>query len=148
MYFTLKAVVDFDDIVSETSETNNSFEQEIDLSLVTVNLGPDQLIDEGNALCEGTEREIGIEPGSLGESGYQWYLINTLPPFDVVEITGATDSFLTITETGRYLLETTVYLGTTTECIISGDIFVEFIPFSPAVEPDPIVICNDDPFLG
>jgi len=143
--FTLKAVVDFDDIYRETSEENNSTPQEIDLSLVTVNLGLDQLIDEGNALCEGTERIIGIEPGSLGESGYKWYLINTLPPFDVVEITGATDSFLTITETGRYLLETTVYVGTTTECIISGDILVEFIPFSPAIEPDPIVIC-DDPF--
>ena len=132
-------------VYTETSEENNSFPQEIDLSLVTVNLGEDQLIDEGNALCEGTERIIGIEPGSLGESGYKWYLINTLPPFDVVEIPGATDSFLTITETGRYLLETTVYVGTSTECIISGDILVEFIPFSPAIEPDPIVIC-DDPF--
>ncbi|MDA7825015.1 hypothetical protein N8986_02015, partial [Flavobacteriaceae bacterium] len=145
--FTLKAVVDDDGTgignVSETNEGNNFFDQEIDLSLVTVNLGEDILIDEGNAVCEGIELEIGIEPGSLGESGYQWYFINSV--FVEEEIPGATDSFLTVTETGRYILKTTVYLGTTTECIISGDILVEFIPFSPAVEPDPIVIC-DDPY--
>ena len=145
--FTLKAVVDDDGTgignVSETNEGNNFFEQEIDLSLVTVNLGEDVLIDEGNAICEGLDVEIGIEPGSLGESGYQWYFINSV--FVEEEIPGATDSFLTITETGRYILKTTVYVGTSTECIISGDILVEFIPFSPAIEPDPIAIC-DDPF--
>ncbi|MDC0539195.1 hypothetical protein OAN97_01725, partial [Flavobacteriaceae bacterium] len=142
--FTLKAVVDFDDSVSETDETNNSFEQEIDLSSVTLELGPNIIIAEGNAICEGLDVTIGIDPDLFDASGYQWYLVNTLPPFDVVEITGATDSFLTITETGRYILEITVPLGTTTECIISDDILVEYIPFSPAVVPDPIVICNDD----
>ncbi len=145
--FTLKAVVDDDGTgignVSETNEGNNEFLQEIDLSIVSVNLGEDILIDEGNAVCEGIELEIGIVPGSLGENGYQWYFINSV--FVEEEIPGATESYLTITETGRYILKTTAYLGTSTECIISGDIFVEFIPFSPAVEPDPIVIC-DDPF--
>ncbi|MDG1328741.1 MAG: hypothetical protein P8P27_00750, partial [Flavobacteriaceae bacterium] len=145
--FTLRAVVDDDGTglgsISETNEGNNFFEQEIDLSIVTVNLGEDILIDEGNAVCEGLELEIGIVPGSLNENGYQWYFINSV--FVEEEIPGATDSFLTVTETGRYILKTTVYVGTTTECIISGDILVEFIPFSPAVVPDPIAIC-DEPF--
>ena len=139
--FTLTAVVDDDGtgtgILSENNEDNNEFDVIVQLSEININIGEDITIANGTAPCEGstTTIETVIDSGT----SYQWFVFDVVTGTFIV-IAGETDPDLTIDTPGEYRLEVITSSG----CIASDEIIVEFFPLPVPGIPDALTICDDN----
>ncbi len=139
--FTLTAVVDDDGtgtgILSENNEDNNEFDVIVQLSEISINIGEDITIANGTAPCEGST--ITIETTIVSGTSYQWFVFDTVTGAFVV-IAGETGPVLTVNTPGEYRLEVVTSSG----CIASDEIIVEFFPLPEPGVPDALTICDDD----
>ena len=139
--FTLTAVVDDDGtgtgILSENNEDNNEFDVIVQLSEITINIGEDITIANGTAPCEGSTATI--QTVIVSGTSYQWFVFDTVTGTFVV-IVGETGPVLTINTPGEYRLEVVTSSG----CIASDEIIVEFFPLPEPGVPDALTICDDD----
>ena len=139
--FTLTAVVDDDGtgtgILSENNEDNNEFDVIVQLSEISINIGEDITIVNGTAPCEGSTTTI--ETVIVSGTSYQWFVFDVITGTFVV-IAGETGPDLTIGIPGEYRLEVVTSSG----CIASDEIIVEFFPLPVPGIPDALTICDDD----
>ncbi|MBT3871899.1 MAG: gliding motility-associated C-terminal domain-containing protein [Flavobacteriaceae bacterium] len=134
--FTLKAVIDDDGsgngIVPETNENNNDFELEVNLALEGVNLGPD--IES----CLGDSIVLNSNIDDPSGFTFQWFL-------NGLTITGADDPLYIVIETGTYRVDAT---NSTTDCELTGEIFVNFNALPIPGIPDDLAVCDEIPNDG
>lgn len=98
-----------------------------------VDLGDDILLGDPEAQCEG--EIITLDAGENPDAEFQWFK-------DGVEIPGANEQTLDISETGLYRVEVT--FTATPDCIVSDEILVEFFEIPDFdLGPDQI-ICDKD----
>lgn len=87
------------------------------LNIGNVDLGNDILVGDPEAKCEG--EVITLDAGENPGASFQWFK-------DGVEIEGATEQTLDVTESGLYGVE--VVLQSNPECVLSDEVLIEFIP--------------------
>ncbi|RSK40714.1 T9SS type B sorting domain-containing protein [Mangrovimonas spongiae] len=95
---------------------------------LATDLGPDRLIANGTALCEGeTYQLIAQEPGNTNT--YRWFK-------DGVELIGETGTTLNVDSEGTYQVEVNI-----NGCILYGDVIIEYTP-TPQVNNTTLTQCD------
>ncbi|WP_338733065.1 T9SS type B sorting domain-containing protein [Mangrovimonas cancribranchiae] len=95
---------------------------------LATDLGPDRLIANGTALCEGeTHQLIAQEPGNTNT--YRWFK-------DGVELTNETGTTLDVDSEGTYQVEVNI-----NGCILYGDVVIEYTP-TPQVNNTTLTQCD------
>ena len=96
---------------------------------VGADLGPNRLIANNNAVCQGTT--ITLNATEPGINGYQWYKNN-------IAIPGAVNPTYAVSSAGIYKVE--IALGATA-CIAKGEVTIEYSPI-PVLSDTTIVQCD------
>jgi hypothetical protein len=139
--FTLTAVVDDDGtgtgILSENNEDNNEFDVIVELSVINIDIGEDITIANGTAPCEGSTATL--ETVIVSGDAYQWFVLDPVSGTFVI-IAGEVGPVLTTDTPGEYRLEVVTSSG----CIASDEIIVEFFPLPEPATPDPLTLCDDN----
>lgn len=121
-------------------ETDTAFDMAVFLKeesfVYNLDLGPDYTIANGNPICGGDSRALGVEPAS--GVNYQWFEFNSSSnQFDIIP--GETSSTFIADQAGEFLLEVS-----TASCLVSDSIIVEIADVQPAGTPDDIFIDEGD----